>query len=363
MIVTVAKSELARLIERPCKLAQKQKESYLACVKLSVDGSGRLVAEATDLNDSVRSVCGAAMVSEDGELLVSARMLSKVVKALPDKPVDLTGEGRTVNIACGRSTFDVPSLDPDDFPGLMSPGEVFSVTVESASLASLAAHTIYAAKREKEGETVSKKLIMDCVNLKCADGTIRATATDSYRIARSSIPAPDAPDFEMNVPVRMISDFAKTAGASVTLFGSDATVGLSSDEDAVVGRAYAGNFPNCDGIIAIEPTTRAEVDRGALLDALKRAAVIDGSDPVILALDDGGINVSRKSDVESMSELVDAKVSAPVVAALNAVYAVDAVSNIPSAEVVLEIQDPIKPLRFSGGGCTAIVMPVRMTNG
>ena len=167
----------------------------------------------------------------------------------------------------------------------------------------------------------------------------------------------------MNVPVRMISDFAKTAGASVTLFGSDATVGLSSDEDAVVGRAYAGSFPKCDGIIAIEPTTRAEVDRGALLDALKRAAVIDGSDPVILALDDGGINVSRKSDVESMSELVDAKVSAPVVAALNAVYAVDAVSNIPSAEVVLEIQDPIKPLRFSGGGCTAIVMPVRMTNG
>lgn len=363
MIVTVAKSELARLIERPCKLASKQKESYLACVKLSVSDFGPLVAEATDLNDSVRSVCTASMASEDGEVLVSARILSKVVKSLPEQPVELSGDGDGLRLSCGRSSFDVPSIDPAEFPGLIGRGDVVSVDIETATLASLAARTSYAAKKEKE-ETVSKKPIMGCVNLKCAGGTVTATATDSYRVARTSCAAPDAPDFEMNVPVRMLADFAKSSCGTVTLFASDTTVGLASDEDEVVGRAFAGKFPDVDRVIAMKPIHRAEFGRGYLLEALKRAAVIDGANnPVVLALDDAGINVSRKSDVESMSELVDAKVDAPVVVALNAAYAVDAVSAIPSAEVVMELQDPNRLVKFSGGGCEAYVMPVRLLHG
>lgn len=359
MLVTVSKSELERLIERPCKLASKQRESYLACVRLSSDG-GPLVAEATDLNDSVRSVCGASMAMEGGEVLVSAKMLSKVVKSLPEQPVEISGDGTAVKISCGRSVFDVPALDPADFPGLISRDGGASATIETASLSALAARTSYAAKREKEGETVGKTRIMECINLRCSDGVIQATATDSYRIARSSMAAPDAPDFELNVPARMLSDFAKSAGGSVTVFGSERTVGLSSEDGTVVGRAYADDFPDCDRLMAIEPATRATFGRGYLLEALKRAAVINGSYPVVLALDDAGINVTRKSDAESMSELVDAEVDVPVVFGLNASYAVDAVANIPSAEVLMEVQSPVRPIRITGGGCTSIVMPVRL---
>lgn len=363
MIVTVAKSELARLIERPCSLASKQKESYLACVRLSVTDSGPLVAEATDLNDSVRAVCAASMAEEDGEVMVSARILSKVVKALPEQPVEVSGDGEGVRIVCGRSSFDVPAIDPAEFPGLIGRGDAFSVDLEASTLSALASRTSYAAKREKE-ETVSKKPIMGCINLRCADGTVTATATDSYRVARTSCAAPDAPDFEINVPVRMLADFAKSAGASVTLFGSDTTVGLADEEGEVVGRAFAGKFPDVDRVIAMEPRHRAEFGRGYLLEALKRASVIDGAtNPVVLALDDAGVNVSRKSDAESMSELVDAKVDSPVVVGLNAAYAVEAVSAIPSAEVVLEVQDPNRLVKFSGGGCEAYVMPVRLLNG
>lgn len=362
MIVTLAKSELARLIERPCRLASKQKESYLACVKLSIADGGPLVAEATDLNDSCRSVCRSAMASEDGEVLVSAKMLSKIVKALPEQPVDVSGDESGVKIACGRSTFGVPALDPSDFPGILDPSDAQSVSLDATALASLASQTAYAAKRESAGETVSKKRVMECVNLKCSGGTVVATATDAYRIARSSCPAPESPDFELNVPARMLTDFAKSGCANVTVFGSGTAVGLSNDEDVIVGRAYAGDFPDADRVASISPTTRAKVGRGYLLEALKRASVVNGSDPVVLALDDAGINVRRKSDVESMSEQVDAEVDSPAVIAMNAVFAVEAVSHIPSAEVVIDIESGIRPVIFSGGGCVAVVMPVRMRN-
>ena len=115
MNITISKDALEQAISAPAKLARAAKVDYLSCILLDARGDG-LDAAATDMNESVR--CFAmALVEEEGCALVPALALSGVVKTLPDKAVTLRDGGRGIIVECGKTAFDLPALDPGNFPG------------------------------------------------------------------------------------------------------------------------------------------------------------------------------------------------------------------------------------------------------
>lgn len=363
MNVTISKSELARVIERPCKVASRQKEVTLACVLLTLSNCV-LTAEATDLNESVSVATDAVFPTEEGQVLVSAQYLSKIVKSLPEDSIVLSGDGRHVSISCGKSSFDVPALDPSDFPGLIRPDGVEQVALDPEVLGNLLAACSYATVRAVDVGKGSKSEILECVRIRCKGGRIEAVATDTYRVGKAEAEAEGLPDgFEAVIPGGFLADFVKGAAEPVSLSLSSNTIALASGGQSAVTRAYAGTYPDVDRPLCASPTTTATVGRGSLLDAAKRAAVVSGTGPVVVAMDDGGITLSRQSDAEKMSETVEAKVDAPVAFGVNAAFLVDALSHLPAGEVRIEVESPIKPIVMRCGEAIALVMPVRLKQG
>ena len=76
---------------------------------------GTLEFQTTNLTISIRHKI-AANVEEEGETVVSGKILSNIVKTLPDAAVEFEGGDRGVSILCDKSSFRLNTLDARDFP-------------------------------------------------------------------------------------------------------------------------------------------------------------------------------------------------------------------------------------------------------
>ncbi len=59
-----------------------------------------------------------AEIASPGSVLVSGRLLSDIVRALPAKPVDVSVEGTRVALSCGSARFSLPTMAVEDYPTL-----------------------------------------------------------------------------------------------------------------------------------------------------------------------------------------------------------------------------------------------------
>ena len=59
-----------------------------------------------------------AEIASPGSALVSGRLLSDIVRALPAKPVEVSVEGTRVSLTCGSARFSLPTMAVEDYPTL-----------------------------------------------------------------------------------------------------------------------------------------------------------------------------------------------------------------------------------------------------
>lgn len=59
----------------------------------------------------------AAEVEESGELVVNARLISEILRRLPDDAVTFTANDKfLIHLTCGDADFDIMGLSAADFP-------------------------------------------------------------------------------------------------------------------------------------------------------------------------------------------------------------------------------------------------------
>lgn len=76
---------------------------------------GSITLESTNLTISIRHEIP-ANVEESGEVVVSGKILTNIVKTLSNAAVTFSGEDRLLTITCEKSTFRLNTLAASDFP-------------------------------------------------------------------------------------------------------------------------------------------------------------------------------------------------------------------------------------------------------
>ena len=91
-----------------------------------------LYLTGTDLETGIREGLP-ANVQQEGKASVSAKKLYEIVRELPDETIHVEKkENHWITITCGKSTFNLAGLDPDEFPSLPAyKEEYFSKASES----------------------------------------------------------------------------------------------------------------------------------------------------------------------------------------------------------------------------------------
>jgi DNA polymerase-3 subunit beta len=347
----------------------------LAGVLLEAHDDGTLTLSAFDYEVSAR-VTVAAEVSEAGTALVLGRLLADISRNLPDRPIDIATEGNKVQVTCGSSRFSLLLMPSDDYPTLpTSPeasgtiaGDVFTQAVGQVSIAA------------DRGDTLP---ILTGVRVEVEGVKVTLLATDRYRLAMRELNwSPSASDAShvALVPARNLSDTAKSLGASGKVeialgasAGGEGLIGFEAGQRRATTRLLDGEYPKVTSIFPSSVDTEAVIETGALVEAVKRVALVaERNTPVRLKFTEGQVAIEAGTGEDAQaSEAVEATLTGPdVEVAFNPGFLLDGLGAVGTEFSRLSFTQPSRPAVLSGQAeadgeadtsYRYVIMPVRLS--
>jgi DNA polymerase-3 subunit beta len=350
-------------------LPQRAHQPMLSGVLLTVRDGGLAVA-GYDYETSARTVLDLTS-GEDGEAVVSGRLLADIVRSLPGLPVDLATDGSRVQVSCGTARFTLASMPVDEYPNLPPAPQPMGRIGSDVFAAAVASVAVAAGRDETLPVLTGMRLEVDGSRLTLA-------ATDRYRLAVRDIPwEPESADASAValVPARTLADSAKafTAGAQVTLGMSgvegagEGMLALSGSGRQMTTRLLGGEYPRYRSLLPAELTSTAALDTAAFVDAVRRVALVASrTTPIQCTFRPGQVELHAGAlDAAEASEMVAAQYDGDEIAvAYNASFLLDGLSALDSDVAQFGFTTPAKPTLLTGkpedGAYRYLLMPVRL---
>ena len=281
-----------------------------------------------------------------GGTLVNARSCLEGVRRMEGSEITLEViDDSIAKVSDGKTDYKLPCMKAEEYPDLNLEPEGEGLEVPCSDLISLVDATAFAASSKEQARP-----ILTAVNLEAGNGELVATATDSFRLARKSVPITGDAKFTVNVPARLLIDVTHLfeTALNVRIYTSADTVLFAFDGTIVSSRLIDGAFPVTKAIIPQGFNYYLEVNANELLAAMGRASVVtaEREPTVTLSMKEDAVEISSKNDLngsveESLStfSFTGEKLSI----SFNPIYVSDAVKALKSEDVTLCFQSDQRP--------------------
>jgi DNA polymerase-3 subunit beta len=305
-----------------------------------------------------------AAVADEGQALVSGRLLADISRSLPPKPVDITSDDTKVELICGSARFTLQTLPVADYPSLPAMPEATG-TVPSAAFAQAVGQVVVAAGRDE------LLPVFTGVRVEIDDDTISLLATDRYRMALQELtwnPSKPQSSATALVPARVLSETSRsmTAGEEIMLSLSDGGAG-----DGIIGfeghgpaglrqtttRLLDGEFPKVRHIMDTAALMNVRVSAAEAIAAAKRVALVaERNTSLRMLMGDGFVTLEAATgDQAQASESIEAMIDQPgggdpavTAAGFNPSYLLDALGAFDTPYVNFGFTAPSKPCQLTG---------------
>lgn len=329
---------------------------------------GSLDLTATDYEIAIK-VSYEAQVIQTGQLTLSARRLYDIVRELPDEDVHIIAEKEHwASLKCGRASFRLAGLPPEEFPPLPPFEEEKAVTLPPDAVAEMVAKTLYAVS------TDATRYVLNGVLLGLKDKTIEMVATDGHRLAQivreggSSVGEP----VQVVIPRKALHELTRIlepGAESLQIILQDSHVVFLLPRTVLIGRLIEGQFPNHEQVIPKPSGSPMTVNRQDIIQSLKRVSLMasDKSKMVKLSLASGNLTLaSEDTEIGAAEEELAAEYSGEeLTVGFNARYLLDAFNAMETDEVAIDISDPLapgllEPVGPPEAGYRCVIMPMRL---
>ena len=337
----------------------------LSGVQLRAEG-GAIELRATDMDIGLRVPLEGEVV-RDGSVVLPARLIVDVVRAMPGDEVslELRPVEQDVEILGGSASFYIRTLRLEDFPPFPEtdgdhvevPGTAFVETISKV------------ARSASRDET---RPVLTGILVSANGDELRMVATDSYRLSVKETKLESALEggFEANVPARALLELtrivqhenAETLNVSVranqVVFAAGGVV-LSS-------RLLDGQFPNYRQLIPDGYEHQLRISGEELGDVVKRISLMAQKNaPLRLAFADGELTVSAQTpDVGEASEPLPVPFAGePFEIGFNPEFLRDGLDSVGSDDLLLKLISPLRPGLIEGAdesGFLYLIMPIRL---
>jgi len=333
-------------------------------VRANADG---VVFSGFDYETSAR-ISVKAEVSDEGEVLISGRLLADISRSLPAKPVEITSDDSRMQLVCGSARFTLQTLPVADYPALPELPEATGA-VTSAEFAQAVSQVVVAAGRDE------LLPVFTGVRVEIEGDTISLLATDRYRMALKEItwrPQSTNASAVALVPAKVLSDTARsmTAGEEVVLSlslghgGSARGEGIigfeghgSGGDRQTTNRLLDGEFPKVRHLMETPPLMNVRVSTAELVSATKRVALVaERNTSLRMSIGDGSVTLEAATgDQAQASEALEATIDQPggadpvvSVVGFNPTYLLDALGAFDTPYVNFGFTAPSKPCQLTG---------------
>ena len=272
MRFTVSQSSLAKALSIVSKgIATHSTIPVLGGILMKASG-GTLEMQASDLDTSIRHKI-AANVEEEGETVISGRMLTSVVKNLSDSAVTFDGGDGTIHLTCDKSSFHLNTLNAAEFPSFPEVAMERSVELPCDELSEMVDKVYKVTSRD------TSRPILSGILLNVENNLVRLVATDSYRlvVCDTNVETSSLSEaFEMIIPGTAFHDVMSLPSDSPSIIiGSTANqVIFVFGNTTYVSRRIEGTFPNYKQLLPSTCLTSVKVKVADLAGALRRVSSI-----------------------------------------------------------------------------------------
>jgi DNA polymerase III subunit beta len=360
--VTVDRDELAAGLQLVSRAASSRGTvQVLGGVGIRA-ADGLLELEATDMELSLRTTVSATVEGE-GALVVPAKLLGDIVRLLPSGAVTLAHrpEDGVATIEAGAYSSRLNVFAVEDFPRLPSV-DVPLQEIDAAALLDTVQRVSRAASRDES------RPVLTGILAQFEGSKLTMAATDSYRMSvKETELESGGPELEAIIPARALDELSRVAaGAEKVQLGVNENHVIFGAGDAwLTTRRIDGQFPNVAQLRPESFEVALELDRGELLDAVRRAAVMaQRNTPLRLRFSEGELTISAQSqDVGETRESLAVRYSGePLEIGFNAEFLREGLESVTASEVKLELINPLRPglLSADGDSFWYLIMPIRL---
>ena len=346
------------------------KSSIPALEGILVEAGKELRLTGYNLETGIRAVVPAD-VTEEGTLVLSARLFGEIIRKLPDDMVSVRSENYTVHIQCGVSQFHILATDPEEFPELPAVDCQNSLTLSQSKLKAMIGQTLFAVS-DNESRPIHTGSLFE------VEGNgLTVVSVDGYRLALryEEIEKKEGADsFSFVVPGAALSEVEKICtdsddpaevrlGARHVMFQVGATM--------LVSRRLEGEFLAYRQAIPRTNSIHIYGETKALLASIDRVSLIISDklkSPLRCTFDHNTLKISTKTAIgDAYDECPVDGDGGGLEIGFNNKYLMDALKAAPADKVRLELASGVSPcviLPAEGEeNFLYMVLPVRLKAG
>ena len=365
MIFTVERNAFLDVVSHLSRIVSS-KTSYpvLEGILISAE-QGKVTLIAYNLEMSMKKEIY-ARTEEDGDIVISARLLGDIFKRLSGPTVQISADDKCIcHISCGSAVFDIPGMDAIDFPEIPNFFDGEKISIKGETLVEMTEGTSFAVA-PVEG---TRPVLMG-INISCVNGILQFVAIDGYRLAIRKTPVENMGEFNFIIngnmleeAIRLISDKNEEIPISV---GSK-MISVEIDGYKLICRLIEGEFVNYQRTIPASHKQKITIMVRDILGILDRISLLISdsfSTPVRCIISEENINFSCATAAGKVTETYEVDLQGePFEIGLSSRYLTEALKAVDDDMVQVKFDSSkqgvvIEPLQ--GDDYMYMIMPMRL---
>ena len=250
-----------------------QKSSIPALEGLLLHAENDLTISGYNMQTGIRTRLSAD-VTEQGELVLNARLFGDIIRKMPDDVITFSADDRQlVHLSCGDADFDILGLSAADYPELPEVEDDYCVSIQQKTLRAMIEETAFAVSTN-ESRPVHTGALFE-IN----DKGLTMVAVDGFRLAvrREPLEKIDGGAFSFVAPGSALNEVKSICAdtddlASVTLGKRHILFEVGDTE--LICRRLEGEFLDYKNAIPRKNPISVIADTKTLIQSIDRVSVV-----------------------------------------------------------------------------------------
>lgn len=348
MLITCNTNALNKAIQTAQRaIISKPSTPIFSCIHIFTKQE-QVVVQAMDLNMAI-SCTIEADISEPGEIVVSAKHLSELIRKLPCESLTIAknSEQKTIKVTSGKSEFNLLLMNEDDYPKFPDFDGNKTIVIADEKIKELIKKTIFSCSTDEARPLFTGVLV------EAKDAKITFVGTNTHRLAIKATAQDIAEPMSMIIPAKVLNEIIRNLTGEVpqevkiSLLNNQIMVII--DNVVIVSRLIEGKFPDYNKVIPAKFAVRTKVNAKELAGAVERVALFstEGDYSIIkMSVEAGELTITSSSpDVGTGREVIACATEGDQLnVAFNSKYILDILKNIEAEQVTLSMNTSLSPV-------------------
>ncbi len=275
----------------------------LECVVIEAQGE-ELKLTTNDMSLGIETRLS-AQIEDEGIILVNAKMISEIIRKLPDQEVYFESDDReNILLFCGKAKFNLSGKNHEEFPMLPQIEKQQKIVVSQFTLKEMIRQTIFSISNNENNKILTGELF------EINGDEFKIASLDLHRVSIRKMQLKESYEgLKAVIPGKTLNEVSKilTGGIEdeVEIYFTKNHVLFELGKTIIISRLIEGNFYNINQMLTNDYETKITVNKRELLDCIDRATLLlreAENKPVIMNVKNNEIKMEMNTKIGSMDE-------------------------------------------------------------